>query len=443
MTSTTSKKTNFCITKNIVIKEPESKEITKKKPIRRIECWEKPTFRNYLDDNYFLEYKKCIRGNSYISDRYKRLAAIDVNKYDINRLKKKLFKKRNIDVVIPNHLEDKYFNLSLSSISMNGENIKKASIDDITTSNRNSKRILPSIDELNKDINNSNINVNRKRNKNRNGNKNKNNNSNENQLLSSNIENIQHKKLKRNSYVANKLTKKPTSLNGKSIDKVNISSSIDDEAPLPKNLKEEYFSTELLLLPDTDDIFHINEDLFTTEQYNDKLILEKCNFNISNSKYLENFKRQQQDQIKKKTPVLSSSNTKNILNNGNNEEKQDDNKITIYNSCRRKNIKKIANMMNATRNMTPRKSVYTNFDYSDDEYGLTNSSSSSDSDSSYTSYCEQKEKTPLKRRHHHHHHHRRKLSDTRKTDKADKKEENVKGNKGNKRYKNINSSYNK
>jgi len=63
------------------------------------------------------------------------------------------------------------------------------------------------------------------------------------------------------------------------------------------------------------------------------------------------------------------------------EEDKNDNKINVYNTSRRANMKKIANVIEITKNMTRRKSIYTNFDYSDEEYDDTSSNYSSSSES--------------------------------------------------------------
>jgi len=113
---------------------------------------------------------------------------------------------------------------------------------------------------------------------------------------------------------------------------------------------------------------------------------------------VESFKKVQQNKLP--SPILSSShNTKSILSNKTIEEKQDDNKVNVYNSCHRRNIKKIHTMMGVTKNMTQKKSIYTNFDYSDDEY--SGMSSSSSSESSYTSCCEDTKNVSSERRNYH------------------------------------------
>jgi len=157
----------------------------------------------------------------------------------------------------------------------------------------------------------------------------------------------------------------------------------------PKNKLEEYFSTELLL-NDTDDIFHINEDLFTPDQISDKHLIEKYNYNITNYKILDHFRKKQSE---------NNNNTKQKDKKSINLEElkmEEDDKVTIYNSCRRRNLKKISNMMNITKNMTKNKSIITNFDYSDNEYGYSSSSSSS-SDYSTKYRKHRKKRSPTKK----------------------------------------------
>ncbi|KAL6590570.1 hypothetical protein U3516DRAFT_651408 [Neocallimastix sp. 'constans'] len=128
----------------------------------------------------------------------------------------------------------------------------------------------------------------------------------------------------------------------------------NDSNNLSYNNKNEYFSTELLL-EDNEEIFHTNENLFTAEQ----------NYSTRNLKYLEIFEKirdMKEEEERKKSGKE-------------NFEDKTGNTLELYTTLKRKNIKKINKVMENTKNMTKNKSIYINFDYSDDDECSVKSSS--------------------------------------------------------------------
>ncbi|OUM69271.1 hypothetical protein PIROE2DRAFT_2767, partial [Piromyces sp. E2] len=343
-----------------------NKRINKKKVIFE----EQPTVRNfdYLDDNYFDEYERCLRGNSYNSNRYKRLSSIEVSKFDLSRTKKKPFKKQK------KQKSKNYFDCQLSSQSLCSSRKLFSSIKNV--SNGIQSKVDCDFDKIMSSRYNSNNNINNSSKSlptiSKDGNFQPNE---ENKLLQSKLD------------TSEKENKQPTKIsiskNNKviSVTKENNKKSHTLKDDL-KKYKEEFFSTELLL-QDSDDIFHINEDLFMHERNSDKdeHLLEN-NYNVANTKFLYHYKNKQLNEINPPNPVNEPS-----------IDTEDNNKIYIYNSCNRKNLKKISNIMAAAKHITRNKSIYINFDYSDKEYG--DSSSSYSSDSSYTKYQTSKESVSI------------------------------------------------
>jgi len=331
-----------------LIKEHQIKIQVKEKKVKFDEPSTAHNF-SYLDDNYFEEYEKCLRGKTYNSDRYKRLSSIEINKFDLGKAGRKPFKKQKrydsanyFEYQLPNksscsnriHSSIKNLDKVHSKVDCNFNGIMAS---------RNNKKPLQIDDKIDKTLSNA-----------------------------SEKEN--------NPHIINNTSERGDKPK-ESCDKKNTFVDSLEDTPLPKKYKEEYFSTELLL-QDTDDIFHINEDFFTTEQCNDKELLEKKNYNFTNGKILDHFKNQHMKDINQSNKI----NTLSIANKK--EGMEDEDKLSIYNSCKRRNIKKISNMMAATKHITKNKSIYTNFDYSDGEYY----DSSSSSDSSYTKYHRHRKK---------------------------------------------------
>jgi len=321
-----------------------------------------------LDENYFKEYDICIHGNEFKSDRYIRLSESKFNELNIRKPKKKI-KKKGEREEYKNYFEFQYPSETIAKIKKNDSiknfsNQVKSKVYDnfrsiyiphlnknIEKSNDDNNISLPLVDKTNiKNNQNQNNHINKKVKF-----------INDNTRKNENQSTLNETKINSKNNVSSKKKK------------LNENNILDYSNRLSFENRDEYFSTDLLLFKDNEDIFHINEDLFSKEQQNDVLVLEKYNYNITDSKYLEN--------LKSKKKIENDQEEINMSKEKLEEEDKNDNKINVYNTSRRANMKKIANVIEITKNMTRRKSIYTNFDYSDEEYDDTSSNYSSSSES--------------------------------------------------------------